>query len=346
MSVRRHHLLDVRGTRIHAVEQGQGPLVLLIHGFPESWYSWRYQLDALAEAGYRAVAIDQRGYGRSSKFWQREAYRIRALVADVVGVVHALGEQRAVVVGHDWGAPVAWTAAWLHPEIFRGVAGLSVPFGGRGLVGLPGHPFGERNPDEVHAELAGPGQVFYQDYFGAMDAAVEEIEADARGWLRDALYSLSGGPLAATGVDYAALDPAMFVRHSALCVPHGARMRDRFVTPQVLPAWLSETDLDFYAGEFERSGFGGPLAYYHSLSAGWRELEDVADRPLTVPSLFIGGQYDVVTIWAREAIERAEERLKDLRGKPILPGSGHWIQQEQPAQTNALLLDFLSGLKP
>ncbi len=111
MSTRKHHLLSVNGVRIHAVEEGSGPLVVMIHGFPESWYSWRHQLTALAAAGYRAVAIDQRGYGRSSKFWQTDAYRIHALVGDVVGVVHALGEKTAVVIGHDWGAPVAWTAA-------------------------------------------------------------------------------------------------------------------------------------------------------------------------------------------------------------------------------------------
>ena len=190
MSSRKHHLLSVNGIRIHAVEEGSGPLVLLVHGFPESWYSWRHQLTALAAAGYRAVAIDQRGYGRSSKPSDLDAYRIHHLVADVVGVVAALGETTAVIIGHDWGAPVAWTAAWLHPEIFRGVIGMSVPFSGRGLIPLPGSPFGERHPGELHAELAGPGQTFYQDYFGAMTASVAEIvEFGLYGW---ALSRFSG----------------------------------------------------------------------------------------------------------------------------------------------------------
>ncbi|WP_420468541.1 alpha/beta hydrolase [Panacagrimonas sp.] len=345
MSARIHHLLDVSGVRIHAVEQGQGPLVLLLHGFPESWYSWRHQLEALSAAGYRAVAIDQRGYGRSSKFWKREAYRIDALVADAVGVVQALGETRAVIIGHDWGAPVAWTGAWLHPEIFRGVIGMSVPFAGRGLVGLPGSPFGEREPEALHAELAGPGQCFYQDYFGRMDAVIEEIESDVRGWLRDAMFSLSGDALSAAGIDFAAMDPALFIRNSAMCVADGARMRDRFVTPPALPAWLSEQDLDVLSAEFQRSGFAGGLSYYHCVGASWRHLEAVAGRPLTVPSMFIGGQYDVATIWGRDAIARAGEYLKDLRGTPILQGCGHWIQQERPRQTNTLLLEFLQGLR-
>ena len=119
--MRKQSLIDVDGVRLHVVEEGEGPLVLLVHGFPELWYSWRYQLPALAAAGYRAVAYDQRGYGRSSKFWDPDAYRISRLVADAVGLVAALGERQAVIVGHDWGAPVAWSAAWQHPKIFRGV---------------------------------------------------------------------------------------------------------------------------------------------------------------------------------------------------------------------------------
>ena len=111
-----HRILDCRGTRIHAVEEGEGPLVVLLHGFPESWYSWRHQLPALAAVGYRAVAIDQRGYGRSSKFRVQSAYRIKELVGDVLGVIEAYGEDKAIVIGHDWGAPIAWTFAWLHPE--------------------------------------------------------------------------------------------------------------------------------------------------------------------------------------------------------------------------------------
>lgn len=154
-----HRILNCRGTRIHAYEKGpekaEAPLVVLIHGFPESWYSWRHQIPALAEAGYRVVAIDQRGYGRSSKYFLNSAYRIKELVGDIVGVVDAYGADKAVVVGHDWGAPVAWTFAWLHPERCAGVVGISVPFAGRGVIGLPGSPFGEHRPNDYHLELAG-----------------------------------------------------------------------------------------------------------------------------------------------------------------------------------------------
>lgn len=344
MSARIHRMLDIGGARIHAVEEGTGPLVLMIHGFPESWYSWRHQLTALAQAGYRAVAIDQRGYGRSSKFWKPECYRIRRLVADAVGVVRALGESRAVVAGHDWGAPVAWTAAWLHPEIFRGVIGLSVPFAGRGLIALPGSTFGERSPDELHVDIAGPGQTFYQDYFGALDQIIDEVETDLHGWIRDLVWSVSGDALKG-GPDISGMDPVEVIRNSPVCIPNGRRMRERFATPPALPAWLRREDLDFYVAEFERSGLSGPFSYYRELTNSWRELEAQADLPLTVPSYFIGGEHDVGTIWGADAIARAGERMKDYRGTTLLAGCGHWIQQERPAETNAAMLRFLGELR-
>ena len=129
-----HRTLSANGIRIHAVEAGEGPLVLLVHGFPESWYSWRHQLPALAEAGYHAVAIDVRGYGRSSAPTSIDAYRMTQHVADNLGVVEALGHTEAVVVGHDWGAPIAWNSALLRPDVFRAVVGLSVPYSPRGTV--------------------------------------------------------------------------------------------------------------------------------------------------------------------------------------------------------------------
>ena len=115
----RHRIENVNGIRIHCVEAGEGPLVLLVHGFPESWYSWRHQLPALADAGYRAVAIDVRGYGRSSAPAPIEAYRMLATSPTTSALVGALGEEQAVVVGHDWGAPIAWNSALLRPDVFR-----------------------------------------------------------------------------------------------------------------------------------------------------------------------------------------------------------------------------------
>ncbi len=342
--MRTHRLLAVNGARIHAVEAGEGPLVLFLHGFPELWYSWRFQLPALAAAGYRAVAIDQRGYGRSSKFWDPDAYHIHRLVADAVGVVHALGEKRAVVVGHDWGAPIAWTAAWLHPEVFRGVVGMSVPFSGRGLIALPGNPFGERSPHAIHLAMSGPDADFYQVYFGTLGPIIDEIEADLRGWVRDIVYSVSGEAMQAAGVDFDARDPIELIRAGALCIPHGTRMRDRFRQPTAQPAWFTEEDLNVFVEALEAGGFSGPLSYYRNLEKNWEALAPQADRPLTPPALFIGSNYDVATNWGREAIARAPERIPNWLGSRILQGPGHWMQQEQPAETNGALLEFLRAL--
>lgn len=344
----RHHDVHANGIRIHVAEQGEGPLVLLVHGFPELWYSWRHQLPALAAAGYRAVAMDQRGYGRSSKLWDPARYTISDLVADVVGLVPALGEQTAVIVGHDWGAIVAWTAAWQHPTVLRAVAGLSVPFSGRGLVALPGSPFGEIPPRELHRRIAGEGRDFYQEYFSTLDPVIDEIEQDLRGWYRDVIWSFSGDPPlppALAGVDLTRVDPVQLIRASGACVAHGAKLRDRMAAPPSMPAWFTEADLDHCVAEFERTGFAGGLSYYRMLQTSWEQIAPMMGKPITVPSLFIGGERDVVTYWGAEAIARAKEHLHDLRGVHVLPGCGHWIQQERSEDTNRLLLAFLAGLR-
>ena len=347
-----HRMLNCRGARIHAVEEGEGPLVVLLHGFPESWYSWRHQIPALAAAGYRVVAIDQRGYGRSSKYRAQKAYRIKELVGDVLGVIDAYGEKQAIVVGHDWGAPVAWTFAWLNPDRCRGVVGISVPFAGRGVIGLPGSPFGERRPKDYHLELAGPGKVWYQDYFSEQDAIITEIEEDLRGWLLGLTYTVSGeGMIAATraavaaGVDLESMDPIEVIRSGPLCMEEGARLKDAFIYPDRAPDWFTDADVDFYASEFERSGFGGPLSFYHNIDNDWHDLADEEGKPLTPPSMFIGGQYDVGTTWGAEAVERANEVMPNYCGTHMIADVGHWIQQEEPKETNRLLLDFLGGLR-
>lgn len=337
--------------RIHLRIAGTaGPMVLLCHGFPESWYSWRHQLDALAAAGYRAVAMDMPGYGRSSKPADVAAYRITELVGTCVDVVQALGETTAVIVGHDWGAPVAWTAAWTRPEVFTAVAGLSVPFGGRGLVALPGDPFGDIRPSVAHRELAGPDHLFYQEYFSLPGGVAErEAERDLRAWLTSVLYSLSAdAPLPAelAGVDLTALPPESLPEFTrgAMCIPRSGEFGDILQSPEKLPEWLGEDDLEFYLAELERSGLTGPLNYYRNVELDWELLAGHHGRPITVPSLFIGGDRDVATIWAQEAITRAPEALSDLRGTTIVPNCGHWLQQEQPRTVNAALLDFLHEL--
>ncbi|MFD1860806.1 alpha/beta hydrolase [Aeromicrobium camelliae] len=320
-----HGTEQVNGIDLHWVEAGEGPLVLLIHGFPESWYSWRYQLPVLADAGYRAVAIDVRGYGESGRPHAVEEYRMLRHVADNLALLEVLGETQAVVVGHDWGAPIAWASAHLRPDVFRAVAGLSVPFTHSGFS----------RPTESFAAMGGDEE-FYISYFQEPGRAEAEIEADVRGWLRGMYFTASGEGVRAAKA--AGLGPSMLIAS-------GGRMCDRFVEPEQPPVWLTEDDLDFYVGEFERSGFTGPLHRYRNVDRDWEDLSVFRGRPIEVPALFIGGELDGPTRWGSRAIERFPQTLPRLTRAEILPGCGHWVQQERPDDVNALLLEFLDTVR-
>jgi pimeloyl-ACP methyl ester carboxylesterase len=318
-----HRLVPVPGGRIHLVEQGTGPLVLLVHGFPESWYSWRHQLPALAAAGYRAVAIDVRGYGRSSKPADVAAYRIVDHVADNVGVVHALGEEQAIVIGHDWGAPIAANSALLRPDVFTAVALLSVPY----------TPRGAHRPTDVFARLDdGHGGEFYISYFQAPGRAEAEIEPDVRTWLTGIYATFTGG----------AVPEDQLI--SRLFVPHGGRMADRFLPDSTRPAWMTEADLDFFAGEFERTGLTGPLNRYRNLDQDWMDLAAWHHAPITQPSLFIGGELDGTMRRQDRSTANLATTLPGLTGSHILGGCGHWVAEERPEEVNELLTGWLAAL--
>lgn len=315
------HTVDIGGHRVHCVEAGDGPLVLLVHGFPESWYSWRHQLPALADAGYRAVAIDVRGYGRSSKPIEIDSYRMMRLVADNVGLVPALGHETAVIVGHDWGAPIAWTSALLRPDVFTAVAGLSVPFS------TPS----DRRPLAMMRELAGDEE-FYVEYFQEPGRAEAEIEADVRDWMLGFMYMASG--------DAPPFDPSAGTIGT---IPHGAQMKDRFQRPDAMPTWLTETDLDVYVGEFQHTGFRGPLNLYRNVDRNWEDLATHRGAAIQVPALFIGGDRDGPTILGMPAIEAFPQTLPKLHRSIILEGCGHWTQQERPDEVNDALIEFLGS---
>jgi pimeloyl-ACP methyl ester carboxylesterase len=315
-----HRLVPAPTGRIHLVEQGSGPLVLLVHGFPESWYSWRHQLPVLAAAGYRAVAVDVRGYGRSSKPGDTAAYRMLELVADNVAVVEALGEESAVIVGHDWGATIAANSALLKPEVFRAVGLLSVPY----------TPRGGPRPSDAFARMGGDEE-FYVSYFQESGRAEAEIEPDVRGWLGGFYAALSADTMPSP----AAPDPHF--------VGKGGTLRDRFPAGR-LPEWLSDGDLDVYAGEFERTGLTGALNRYRNMDRDWEDLVAVDAAPIVQPSLFIGGGLDASTTWLADAIDAYPKTLPGLVSSHILDGCGHWIQQERPAEVNRLLTDWLAGL--
>ena len=314
-----HRTIETNGIRMHVAEQGAGPLVVLCHGFPESWYSWRHQLGALARAGFHAVAPDMRGYGGTDAPQAVERYTQLHHVGDMVGVLDALGEQEAVIVGHDWGAPVAWNAALLRPDRFRAVAALSVPFAPRGSV------------PPTRALRAAYGERFmYMLYFQEPGVAEAELDRDARTTLRRMLYAISGE--APPGVGF----------HDK---KKGARLLDGMPDPERLPSWLTEADVDAYATDFARTGFRGGLNWYRNLDRTWELMAPWHHATVSAPALFIAGDRDpVVAGMMRAALEQLPATVPQLRGRIVLPGCGHWTQQERPAEVTRELLAFLSSL--
>ncbi len=321
-----HRSIMSSGHRIHLVESGPadgsgGPPVIMIHGFPESWYSWRHQLTALGDAGHRAIAIDVRGYGRSAAPTEIEAYAMTALVGDVVAVVDDLGVTDAVVVGHDWGAPIAWNTALLRPDRVRAVAGLSVPYAGRG----------DLRPLQAFRAMAGD-ELFYIDYFQEPGLVEAEVEKDLASWLRGFYFTASAE------ADHTA--PSMGL------VPKGRELRERLQQPGPgQMAWLTDEDFAFYLGEFERTGLTGGFNRYRNIERDWVELAPWRHAPITVPALFIGGDADGPTQLGRSAIERFDQTLPKLTRSEILSDCGHWTQQEQPDAVNQLLLEFLAAVR-
>jgi epoxide hydrolase A/B len=296
---------------MHAVEAGEGPLVVLCHGFPEIWYSWRHQLSALADAGYHVVAPDQRGYGGTDAPPDVTDYDMPHLTGDLLGLLDALGEERAVFVGHDWGALVTWALALTAPDRVRGVAGLSVPF-------TPRMPM---RPTQLFEALSGE-RFFYVLYFQKEGPADEELAADPRRTMAKILTTQSFG--------FRGLPR------------EGTRYLDGLTDPDELPSWLTEEDLDYYASEFARTGFTGPLNWYRNFDRNWELSEAQAGAHVTVPALFVSGDRDPVRKMAPADV--MDGWMDDLRGSIIVPDAGHWVQQERPAEVNAALLEFLSEL--
>jgi pimeloyl-ACP methyl ester carboxylesterase len=317
-----HRTVEANGIAIHLAEAGSGPIVLFCHGFPESWYSWRHQLKALAEAGYRAVAPDMRGYGQTGQPQDIDQYTLFHLVGDMVGVLDALNAPQAVVVGHDWGAPVAWHCALLRPDRFRAVAGLSVPF----------IPHGSKRPTSVMPQTE--SSLFYQLYFQTAGVAEAELEHDPRNTMRRFLYSGSGDAPRGSDNTFGDDAPGMVPRAGFL---------PRTVDPPTLPAWLTEADIDFFAEEFARTGFRGGLNWYRNIDRNWELLAPFAGAKVTVPALYIAGDRDVVVTFPKmdQLISNLNLFVPDLTQTIMLPGCGHWTQQERASEVNAALIAFL-----
>jgi pimeloyl-ACP methyl ester carboxylesterase len=328
-------LVETNGVQLRVVEAGDrgAPTVLLAHGFPELAYSWRHQIPALAEAGYHVLAPDQRGYGGSSRPDAIDAYDIHQLTADMVGVLDDVGVERAVWIGHDWGAVVVWNAPLLHPDRVAAVAALSVPALPRAQV----------PPTQAFRKIFGEN-FFYILYFQEPGVADAELDGDPARTMRRMLGSLrtSGDQSAALRMVAAGPVGARPQREGPppAC---GGGFIDRLPEPDGLPAWLSQDELDHYISEFSRTGFTGGLNWYRNFDRNWETTAEFADAKIAVPSLFVAGTADPVLAFTRT--DRATEVISGPYRQVMIDGAGHWLQEERPDEVNAILLDFLNGLE-
>jgi pimeloyl-ACP methyl ester carboxylesterase len=317
MQERDFRMLETNGIRLRTVVAGSGPLVILLHGFPQCWYLWRHQIDPLVQAGFQVAVPDQRGYGGSDRPEPIEAYNIIELTRDVVGLADALEHEQLIVVGHDWGAPVAWHTALLHAERVRAVAGMSVPY--------TRWPAGTMTRQENFGD-----NFWYIVYFQAPGVAEAELEADIAKSLRMTYFSISGN--APEGL---LMQPK----------PKTAKFLDGMLDPDSLPPWLTQADLDYYVAQYEMSGFRGPLNWYRNIDRNAELTAQLASTKIEQPSFFIAGRRDPVLSFGGGGLLDAMDRyVTDMRGKVLIEGAGHWVQMERPDDVNQALLGFLTSL--
>jgi pimeloyl-ACP methyl ester carboxylesterase len=315
--------IDAGEVKLRAAVEGEGPLVIMVHGFPESWYSWRHQIVPVAEAGFTACAIDVRGYGGSDKPHPVEAYAMAHMVSDLVGVADALQPGRpAILLGHDWGAPMVWNSALSRPDRFRAVGALSVPY-----MGPPTRPFSE----VFNAIFTAKNRFFYQAYFQKEGVAEAEAEADVRAFLRKFYYAISGDAAVGSWPSDKTAD---------------ANLLDGLIDPDPFPAWLTPADLDYYTAEFEASGLRGPINRYRNHERDFDWHQQFKDRKIEQPAFFVSGTRDLAfnMMGGADPIEIMRKHVPNLQVADVLEGCGHWTQQERAAEVTERLIPWLKAL--
>ena len=323
-----HRFATVNGIRMHYVEEGQGPLVILLHGYPFLWYLWRHQIKPLAAAGYRVVAPDQRGYGQTDCPPDVDSYDWTHLVGDVVGLMKALGSESAVLVGQDWGSPVAYNTTLMRPDLVRGVLMMCAPPSARG----PTPPSDAMKP--LYEKVKGAH--FYQTYFGQPEA-VTEIMRDLRRFLLGLFYSTSGCCPVDKQWRWAWKDPETF--------------SDTYTVPATVPPYLSEQALDYYVSQFTRTGIKPANSWYTAIDKGWENTSFLDGAVVRQPALFVGGERDSSTRpllgWDRQgpALKALRTSFSDMRDIIVMPGVGHTPPEEKPEEVNAIVLKFLRDIR-
>ena len=316
MHVPDHRLLDVNGITLslYAAGPADGPPVWLLHGFPECWHSWRHQVGPLVAAGYRVLMPEMRGYGQSSAPQEPAAYELITLCADIQAAMDLLGHRQVCVVGHDWGAPVAWHLALLEPQRVRAVVAMSVPYAGRPRQ--PALDFMRRQ----YAE-----RFHYILYFQEPGVAERELDADIPRTLRMMMHNTS-----------AAVPKDLFLQDK----PADARLFDRMQDPEALPAWCDAQAFAEYERTFAGRGFHGALNWYRNFDRNWQRTEPLAERKVEQPALFLLGDKDPVGTLEAYALKHMPRCVPHVQ-QHVLGDCGHWVQNERPDEVNRLMLAFL-----
>jgi soluble epoxide hydrolase / lipid-phosphate phosphatase len=319
MSEVKHRYVQTNGIRMHVAEAGEGFPVVMCHGFPELWYSWRHQMKVLAEAGFRAIAPDQRGYGDTDCPQPLEAYSMKNLVADLVGMLDALQIKKAVIIGHDWGGAVAWAAPMMVPERWERVIGVNTPFLKRAPM----------RPTDAMRAIAGDNfhYILYFQTPGVAEAELErDVERSLRGFYQD--------PANIDAAEIRKAPPGVFGAK-------GGGLLERF-SDRPHGKFLTADDFQVFANAFKKTGFRGGLNWYRNIDRNWEESAPYEQR-VNQPALMITAELDIVL--RPEMAEGMTQWVPNLRKTVLVKGSGHWTQQEKPAAVNAAILEFLADLK-
>ncbi len=319
MSEFKHRFVDTNGIKMHLVEAGQGFPVVMCHGFPELWYSWRHQIRALADAGFRAIAPDQRGYGDTDCPQPIEAYTQKQIVTDIIGMLDALGIDKCVIIGHDWGGATAWNAPLMYPARIERVIGINTPFMARAPM----------KPTELMRAMAAGG-FHYIMYFQEPGVAEKELERDVRRTLRGFYQD----PPTLSAEEIRKAPPGVFG-------PAGGGILDR-LSDAPHGKFLTAEDFEVFVKAFEKTGFRGGLNWYRNIDRSWEESANLPDK-IQQPALMITAELDVVL--RPEMAEGMTTWVPNLRKTVLIKGSGHWTQQEKPREVNAAILEFLADMK-
>ena len=322
--------IDTNGITLRAAVEGEGPLIIMVHGCPESWFSWRRQIPVIAEAGYKVVAIDVRGYGGSDKPHAIEEYTLKKIGADIVGIIDFFEEDKAILIGHDWGGPIVWYTSLINENRISAVAGLSVPY------------FPQREVSPLDAfEVIYKDKFFYQLYFQKEGVAESEFEPDLRKYLESTYFSID-----ARGMKKQFENPL-----NAMNKGPNAKYLDDVVEFESYPDWINEDEMNYLINEFENSGMRGPLNRYRAQKIDFEELKDFRDKKLKQPAALMVGSLDPVNFFIGDGYKDTEHLkevfepvYENLIKTELIKDVGHWTQQEAPEEVNRFLLDFLKQI--